>query len=396
MVAAQLPAMRTDYEYITLGLGGLGSGAAYWLSRTAGRDVLGLEQFELGHVRGESQDHSRIIRLSYHTPAYVRLAKRAYESWAIVEADAQEPCILKTGGLDVAPRNSKIPLDPYISSLTAENVPFELLNAREIMQRWPQFQLTDEHHGLYQEEGGIAMAARATAAHQRMAREHGATLQDRSPVTSVRSVGGEVEIVAGEVAYRCRKLCVAAGPWSNRIMELLDRPLPLEVTKEQVTYYASPYLKEFEPGRFPVWIWMDDPCYYGFPVFGEPATKIAQDAGGKPTTADGRTFEPDPENSARVERWARQYLPRALGPVLYTKTCLYTLTPDRDFIIDRVPEHENIQIAIGAGHAFKFASVIGRILSELALDGATPSDISAFSLDRPILKEANPTRSYMQ
>ena len=215
------------------------------------------------------------------------------------------------------------------------------------MQRWPQFQLTDEHHGLFQEEGGIAMAARATAAHQRMAREHGATLQDRSPVTSVRPVGGEVEVVAGDVAYRCRKLCVAAGPWSNRIMELLNRPLPLEVTKEQVTYYASPYLKEFEPGRFPVWIWMDDPCYYGFPVFGEAATKIAQDTGGKVTTADTRTFEPDPENSARVETWAKRYLPRALGPVLYTKTCLYTLTPDRDFVIDRVPGHENIQLAIG-------------------------------------------------
>ena len=273
--------MRTDFDYIALGLGGLGSAAAYWLARVTGRDVLGLEQFELGHVRGESQDHSRIIRLSYHTPGYVRLARRAYESWATLEGEAREPCLLKCGGLDVAPRASRIPLDPYLASLTAERVPFEHLDAAEIMRRFPQFRLTDDCHGIFQEDGGIAMAAVANAAHQRMAREHGATLRDRTPVTAVRSVGGEVEVVAGDVAYRCRRLVVAAGPWSNTILGMLGRTLPLEVTREQVTYYATPHLTEFAPGRFPVWIWMDDPCYYGFPVFGERATKVAQDAGGR-------------------------------------------------------------------------------------------------------------------
>jgi len=391
----QLRAMRTDYEYITLGLGGLGSGAAYWLARRAGRDVMAIEQFELGHVRGESQDHSRIIRLSYHTPAYVRLAKRAYEAWAMVEADSGEPCVLRTGGLDVAPPNSGIPLDPYIASLQAEAVEFEQLDAREIMRRWPQFTLTEGCHGLYQPDGGIAMAARCNALHQRLARDYGATLLERTPVEAIRSVGGEVEVVAGQIAFRCRRLVIAAGPWSGKVLERLGTTLPLEVTQEQVTYYATPYLREFEPGRFPVWIWMDDPCFYGFPVFGEPATKLAQDAGGKPVTAETRSFDPDPENAARVERWARQYLPKALGPVHLRKTCLYTLTPDRDFVLDLVPGHADIAVAIGAGHAFKFASVIGRILSELVIDGSTPSDIRPFAIDRPILKEANPARSYL-
>ncbi len=387
--------MRRDHEYIVLGLGGLGSGAAYWLSRRAGKEVLGLEQFELGHVRGESQDHSRIIRLSYHTPAYVRLAKRAYQAWGELEAESGEPCVLTTGGLDFAPRNSAIPLDSYSDSMLAEGVEFEHLDAGEIMRRWPAFRLSDDVHGLYQAESGIAMAAKANAAHQRMAREHGATIRDRAPVTSIRSTGGEVEVVAGGTALRCRRLVIAAGPWSNTALGYLGLHLPLEVTQEQVSYFSSPHLKDFQPGRFPVFIWMDDPCYYGFPVFGEPATKLAQDAGGKPVTADSRSFEPDPENFRRVETWAKRYLPTALGPVLYTKTCLYTLTPDRDFVIDRVPGHENVFIAIGAGHAFKFASVIGRVLSELALDGRTPSDLSAFSIERPILKEKNPARSYM-
>ena len=387
--------MRRDYEYIVLGLGGLGSAAAFWLSRRAGKDVLALEQFELGHVRGESQDHSRIIRLSYHTPVYVELAKQAYEAWAVLEADAKEPCVLKTGGLDLAPRNSAIRLDSYSESMQTAGVEFEYLDARAIMRRWPQFHLTDDIHGLYQQEGGIAMAARANAAHQRLAREHGATLQDRIPVTTVRPTAGEVEVVAGGTAFRCRRLVIAAGPWSNQVLAHLGLELPLEVTQEQVTYFSSPHLKQFEPGRFPVWIWMDDPCYYGFPVFGEPAVKIAQDAGGKPVTADTRTFEPDPENLRRVESWTRQYLPSALGPVLYTKTCLYTLTPDRDFVIDTVPEHQIVVVAIGAGHAFKFASVIGRILSELAIDGRTRSNISPFSIERPILREKNPAKSYM-
>jgi monomeric sarcosine oxidase len=389
--------IRRDFDCIVLGLGGLGSGAAYWLARRAGRDVLGLEQFTLGHDRGGSQDHSRIIRLSYHTRGYVELAKRAYQSWAELEADAGESCLLRTGGLDLGPANGAIDLGTYTRSMAAAGVEYEELDAPEIMRRWPPFQLTADIRGVFQAEGGIAMAAKANASHQRMAREYGATLQDRSAIRSVRRVGGEVELVTDTgQAFRCARLVIAAGAWSNQVLSDLDLTLPLEVTQEQVTYFATPSLKAFEPGRFPVWIWMDDPCFYGFPVFGEPATKIAQDAGGRPVTAETRTFEPDPENAARVEAFARRYLPRALGPVHYIKTCLYTLTPDRDFVLDTLPGMPEVAVAIGAGHAFKFASVIGRILSELTLDGRTPSDLSAFRLDRPILGEASPRRTYMQ
>src|SRR5262245_47141337 len=142
--------MKQDYDYIVLGLGGIGSAAAYWLARRASGDVLGLEQFEIGHVRGASQDHSRIIRLSYHTPIYVELAKHAYQAWATLERDAGESLILRTGGLDFGPRDGAIPLSDYAESMQACGVPFESLDAGEIMRRWPQFQLTDDIHGLYQ------------------------------------------------------------------------------------------------------------------------------------------------------------------------------------------------------------------------------------------------------
>jgi sarcosine oxidase len=387
--------MKTDYEYVVLGLGGFGSAAAYWLARREGTEVLGLEQFELGHVRGESQDHSRIIRLSYHTPGYVELAKFAYRAWEELERDSGEQVVLRTGGLDVGPRESAISLSSYSDSMDAAGVQYERLDAGEIMRRWPQWRLDDAMHGLFQERSGIAMAARANAAHVRMAREHGATLRDRTPVEEIHSSAGEIEVRTADASYRCRRLIVSAGAWSNRALASVGIELPLRVTKEQVTYFASPRPEEFQPERFPIWIWMDDPCFYGFPVFGEAGPKVGQDAGGRETTADTRTFDPDPEARDRVVRFLERHLPGALGPIIYTKTCLYTLTPDRDFVLDVLPEHPEIAVAIGGGHGFKFASLIGQILSELSIDGHSPRDLAPFRIDRPILQLKDPPRNYM-
>ncbi len=387
--------MTSDFEYIICGLGGFGSAAAYWLARRAGTEVLGLEQFELGHVRGESQDHSRIIRLSYHTPGYVELAKHAYDAWAEVERDSGEQLVLKTGGLDLGPRNGAIAISNYTDSMDAAGVPYERLDAGEIMRRWPHWTLGDDIHGVFQERSGIAMAARANAAHVRLARDHGATLLDRVPVELIRPLDGEIEVVAGGTAYRCRRLVVAAGAWSNRALGHFGIHLPLRVTKEQVTYFASPRPADFEPGRFPIWIWMDDPSFYGFPAFGEAGPKVGQDAGGQETTADTRTFEVDGPARERVIRFLERYLPSALGPVIYTKTCLYTLTPDRDFVVDTLPDRPDVAVAIGGGHGFKFASLIGQMLSELAIDGLTPRDIRPFRLSRPILQLEHPPINYM-
>jgi len=387
--------MKHDYEYIVLGLGGFGSAAAYWLARRAGTEVLGLEQFELGHVRGESQDHSRIIRLSYHAPHYVELARHAYRAWAEVEREAKEQLVLRTGGLDLGPREGAIPLSNYSGSMDAAGVPYERLDAGEIMRRWPQWRLDDTIHGLFQAESGIAMAARGNAAHVRLAQAHGATLLERAPVDGVRPLEGEIEVLAGGVAYRCRRLIIAAGAWSNQALAPLGIRLPLRVTKEQVTYFASPRPDDFRLDRFPVWIWMDDPCFYGFPAFGEPGPKVGQDAGGQETTANTRTFDRDDAAFARVSAFLERRLPTALGPVIYTKTCLYTLTPDRDFVIDLIPGRPDVSVAIGGGHGYKFASLIGRILSDLAFDGRSARDLSHFRIDRAILQLLDPPRTYM-
>jgi sarcosine oxidase len=387
--------MMERYDAIVLGLGGIGSGAAYWLARR-GAHVLGLEQFELGHARGESHDHSRIIRLSYHTPNYVEFAKRAYEAWATLELDSGERIVYKTGGLDLGPRDGAIPLEGYASAMGASGVPFETLDATGIRRRFPEFRIDDDVWGLYQADGGIVAAERANAAHQRMAVAYGATLLENTRVERIDIDGSHVTVRTRDAAYRASQLIVSAGPWTNAILESAQVHLPLEVTKEQPMYFRPADASSFAMGRFPVWIWMDDPSFYGFPVFGEAAAvKVTQDAGGKPVDPDTRTFEEDPEITYRVRSFLRAHLPALDAPLQVVKTCLYTLTPDRDFVIDMVPGARNVHVAIGAGHAFKFASVIGRVLSELALDGATPSDMSDFSLSRPILSMAQPPKSYM-
>jgi sarcosine oxidase len=388
--------MRTDFPYIIIGQGGLGSGAAYWLARRAGTDVLALEQFEIGSPRSSSWDNSRIIRLSYHTTNYVNLAKEAYAAWATVERESGEKIVVRTGGLDIAPREgAKIPMTDYTQSMTEANVPFEQLDAAEIMRRWPQFQLTDDIHGVFQSESGIASPNKANPAHQRLAKVYGATIRDNAPVTSIKDLNGEIEVVAGGVTYRCKKLVLAVDAWSNPVLAHFGLQLPLTITQEQVTYFASPKPADFFPDRFPIWIWMDDPCFYGFPTYGEPGPKGAQDVGGDEVTADTRTFDPNPRAHRNLTDFLTQYIPGMPGPVLYTKTCLYTMPPDRDFVLDALPGHPDIFMGIGAAHAFKFASWFGRIFSELAIDGGTSSNIAPFKFDRPILKMANPPKNFM-
>ena len=126
-----------------------------------------------------------------------------------------------------------------------------------------------------------------------------------------------------------------------------------------------------------------------------PAVKVARDVGGYETTAETRTFAPDPEGLEEIRSWCDTHLPDAPGPEHLVKTCLYTLTPDRDFIVDALPDRPEVLVAIGAGHAFKFASALGRVLSELAIDGSTEADLSAFSIDRPILRQADPPRNFV-
>lgn len=382
-----------EADVIVLGLGGLGSAAAYWLARS-GASVIGLERFALGHDRGASQDHSRIIRLSYHDPAYVRLAQAAYDSWAEVSAESGAQLVIETGGIDIFPAEGAFDRAAYMAAMDACGVPYERLDGAEAMRRFPELRVDEATEVLFQARTGIAAAARANDAHQRLARAHGADLREHAQVEAISAGGGEIAVRAGGRTIQAGTLVVCAGPWTNDVLALLGHRLNLTVTREQVVYLEPQDPGAFALGRFPVWIWMQEPCYYGFPVFGEPAVKVAQDGGGAETTADSRTFAADEDNLRRVTEFMRATFPRAAGRERLVKTCLYTLPPDRDFVLDRLPGHDDVLLAVGAGHAFKFATQIGRILTELALQGSTPHDISLFRANREALRDFGAERTW--
>jgi sarcosine oxidase len=374
------------YDLAVIGLGALGSSTA-WHAARRGLSVLGLEQFELGHERGASHDSSRILRHSYHTPEYVDLTFLAYDDWAALEAETGEALVTVTGGLDLFPAGAVIPIDDYTASMTARSVPFEILGTDEVAARYPQLVLPEGTTALYQERTAIVPAARGTAAMQRRALAHGAVLRDRSPVRAIvpRSDGVDL-VLADGTAYSAARVVVAADAWTSRLLAPLGWDLPLTVTEEQVTYFTPADPEPFRPGRFPVWIWMDEPSYYGFPTYGEDTIKSAQDCGGPTVTGDERSLVEDPAMRDRLADFMARTFP-ASGPATRSKRCLYTLTSDRDFVVSAVPGHEQVVVGLGAAHGFKFAACFGRLLTDLAVDGTTPSDISAFTLDRPALTD---------
>ena len=373
--------MAEHYDHVVVGLGALGSAAAYQLAKR-GRSVLGLERFELGHARGASHDTSRILRHSYHTPEYVRLTQEAYDDWALLSADAGRELVTVVGGLDLFPPGAAIPLDDYTRSLTEVGVGFEMLGVAVIEQRWPQFSLPDGTVAIYQERGAIVPAGPGTAAMQDLARRYGAVLCDRSPVASVS--GTSVTLEDGTV-FTCDSVVVCADAWTAALLAPLGVDLPLTVTLEQATYFAPERPEDFGPERMPVWIWMDEPSFYGFPCYGEPTVKAAQDCGGPAVDPDARGSDVDVTMLDLLAGHMRRMLPSSGAPVRSLR-CQYTLTPDRDFVLDRVPGHPSVVVGLGAAHGFKFAPTFGRLLADLAT-GARESVSPTFALDRPALTD---------
>jgi sarcosine oxidase len=380
--------VKRAYEYIVIGCGGIGSAAAYWLARQAGKEVLALEQFPLGHDFGASQDHSRIIRLSYHAPEYTALTPHTYTAWAEVEAETGVQLVFKTGGLDLGTVESS-DLDAYTAAMRAADIPFEEFSASEVMSEWPQFRLDADHRAIYQSESGLVDARKGNQAHQLLARAHGATILDQTLVRRISPVGDGVEVETDVATFSARRVIVAADAWTNQVLAGTGIAWPLTVTQEQVTLFSTPYVRDFAPDRFPIWIWHGQESLYGFPVYGEVATKAGVDIGGDVVTTETRTFEPNPRPYDKLVQTIERHFPTFLGPVLYTKTCLYTMPPDRNFIIDSLPDYPQIIVAQGAAHAYKFAALLGQILCDLATTGETTYPIDSFGCTRPALTDSS-------
>ncbi|MGO1506868.1 MAG: N-methyl-L-tryptophan oxidase [Microbacteriaceae bacterium] len=365
------------FEVAVVGMGALGSAAAYHLARR-GAKVVAFEQYDLGHVRGASHDTSRIVRTSYGASQYVRLAQSAYRDWADLEAESGERLLTITGGVIFLPVAGPYSASDFTAALTECDVPHELLAPDEVRRRWPQFDVPEGVETVYTADTGIAHAARTVATLQMRARVHGADIRDRTRVDAVTPDGDGVIVRTSSGDVRANKVVIAADAWTNELLEPLGAAIPLDVMQEQVTYFQSSRPEAHDRDSFPVWIWEDEECYYGFPTYGEPTIKAARDVSFNRMTPTERTYVPSPELTAQLSDFVHGLVPDA-GPELRTLTCQYALTPDRRFILSPLDQHPDIIVGLAAGHGFKFTPAIGRILAELALDGESTDDVSKFA-----------------
>jgi sarcosine oxidase len=385
--------MPQRYRVIVIGCGAIGAATAYWLSRRLGGDaVLALEQYQLGHGRGASEDHSRVIRHAYSRPDYTALTSAAYQSWNVAERETGLRLVHRTGGLIIAGRESAgiEYVDATAAAMAASGLPFELLSGVQASERWPQWRLGGQHAALFDPEAGILDIRRGTAAHLALARARGATIRPDSPVSAISESPDGVTVTAAGESYAADRVVLAGGAWNPILLELLGTSLPITLTQEQVTYFATPNVRQFTPGRFTVFglIAEDGLLYYGLPVYGEVAVKAGLDGAGPVVTPQTKTDTADPQRVAQVRAFLQRYLPGALGPELYTRVCCYDFPPDRDFIADYLPGSARVLVCAGAGHAGKFAALLGRILTELAIDGTSQFPVSAFRADRPAITGA--------
>lgn len=378
--------MSTTYDVIVLGAGAVGSAAAYHAAK-AGAKVLLIEQFALNHKNGSSYGYSRIIRYSYDHPAYVALAKTVYPMWAALEAEAGEQFYLKTGGLDFGPANDDI-LNNTFASVAQMGIAHEELSPQEAMQRYPQFKLNEDWRVLYQPDSGMLRASRCVLAHIRLAQQHGAVVRSETPVTGIFLKDSDVEVQTQAERFSAAKLIVTAGSWAAELLATYTNlQLPLQPLRCQVMFFDADHLADYGPDRFPTFIAHLSATYgtatYGMAAVDGSGVKIAFHGGDPASHPRDINYTPDADTEARIRVFSGRHLPRATGAMVEARICLYTMTPDEHFILDVHPQYP--QIVIGSacsGHGFKFSTLSGKILADLALEGHTQHDISLFNIGR--------------
>lgn len=372
-----------SFDVIVIGVGAMGA-AACWQLATRGARVLGLEQFDIPHALGSSTGFSRMIRMAYYEhPDYVPLLRRAYALWHALEEASGEKLLHLTGGLYIGPPEGGL-VAGSLASARQHQLAHELLDSGELARQFPQFQMPGDWVAVHEEMAGFLLPEKAIAAFARAALLASADLRAREPVLQWSADEKGVSVRTSSAEYRAQHLIFCGGAWTSHLLKNLS--LGLRVTR-QVMGWVWPRKPEiFELGAFPVFA-IDNPdgsLHYGFPMSRDvPGFKIAHHAPGAPADPDYVERGPLPGDEATFRPALARFLPDADGPLLALRTCLYTNSPDQHFIIDRHAEHERVTIACGfSGHGFKFASVIGEALADLATRGGTELPIRFLSLGR--------------
>ena len=377
--------VNTSFDVIVIGVGSMGSAACYYLAKR-GYKVLGLEQFDISHELGSHAGQSRIIRKAYFEHSdYVPLLEKAYKNWKEFEDETGEQLYFKTGLLYAGTANNEI-IKGVKQSAALYNIELEKLNLAEAANRFPQLRFPRNFEVLFEPEAGFITPEKAIRLYTSQAKKNNATIYSNEKVigwskgTPSEKKDGSLTIKTNKNAYQCNKLIITAGAWAGKMIPgFADK---IKITRQFVAWIKTKNDKQFELKNFPCWMIGDDDkhvCYYGFPLldtkkFGETAgLKLAHhypDEVTDPDKVNRQTTEDDIEN---LSYCLDKYLPGVFDSVLSTKICLYANSPDENFIIDKLPGYEEtVSIACGfSGHGFKFASVVGEILADLAIEGKT-------------------------
>lgn len=370
------------YNAIVIGVGGIGSSTVYALARR-GKRVLGLERFDVPHEMGSSHGYTRIIRLPYYEdPSYVMLLLRSYQLWREIEQLVGEQLLHITGSIDAGPADSWV-FKGSLQSALEYDLPHEVLTGRQINERFPGYRLPPETMGILQPEGGFLVPERCIVSYVEAAMALGAEVHGREAVLDWEPYGEGVRVTSERDVYEADRLVITAGAWNHSLLKMLKGLLTPE---RQVLAWLQPTKPElFKPSRFPVFnLMVDEGRYYGFPVFGIPGFKFGRyhhlEEAVDPDTI---RREPTAQDEQLLRDFAERYFPDGAGPTMSLKTCMFTNTPDGHFIIDTHPSYPQVSFTSPcSGHGFKFASVLGEIMADLAERGETRHNIELFRLAR--------------
>ena len=374
--------MARSYEAIVLGLGGMGSAALYHLARRGVR-VLGLEQFGVAHDRGSSHGETRIIRRAYFEhPDYVPLIESAFRHWHELEA-RQDVVLFRRTGLMLAGDEQGAIISGVRRAARTHRIELEQLTAGESRARFDGLSPDDGSIVLFEPGAGLLFVERCVAEHIRAAENHGAIVKTGVSAVEWRIDGRGVRVRTGEGWFLAENLVITAGAWSDRLLR--SPGLPLEVRRKVVVWFNAPDRRHDIDSGFPIFGFdTGTRFFFGFPAMGEPAVKTCDHYGGQPVpdpSVVDRTLQQ--EDVAPLRELARRFLPGVWPEVARHSVCMYTMTPDEHFIIDRHPESNRVVIAAGfSGHGFKFASVVGSILADFVTIGRTTEPIDFLGVHR--------------
>jgi sarcosine oxidase len=374
--------MTSNYDAIVLGVGGVGSAALMSLAQR-GLRVLGIDRFPPAHDRGSSHGQTRIIRQAYFEhPHYVPLLLRAYDLWRELEETSGQQLLHQVGLLQVGPPSGSV-VPGVLQSASLHRLAVESLTERDARNRFPAFHLPEGYAAVFEEQAGFLKVEACVRAHVEAAQRLGAELAIGEEVLSWQEQGAGISVQTTAGKRLASRVIVAPGPWAPHLLKSLK--VPLEVKRKHV-YWLGPSSPQLQSSQgFPTFLFeLPEGVFYGFPAIDDVGLKVAEHSGGERITNplnDLRAF--DEADFRRVANFAARHIPSLGIDLRRHSVCFYTMSPDEHFLVDQLPGSDRVFFAAGlSGHGFKFTSVLGEALADLATSGRTRLPIEFLKIAR--------------